>query len=206
MRAPLLVSANASVPPTKLGGRHHAVVVLAILCMAVLASFMVACAVGFLTLPQHELFATLLAPTKADASLALMLLNLRPTRASSAFVIGALPLFWLAHRVLRGGNGSSNSADRSLLLLSGVVMAIGFGALVALMLPVAPAAGLRGMVFWLIGDLFGASVRAASWVTLCAALLFVICSARSINLIAMHSEVATMLGVPVGRLRWTLFY
>jgi iron complex transport system permease protein len=39
------------------------------------------------------------------------------------------------------------------LLLTGVMLAAGFGAVISLALSIAPDAQLRGMVFWLIGDL-----------------------------------------------------
>ena len=38
------------------------------------------------------------------------------------------------------------------LLLTGVILAAGFGALISLMLTLAPAERLRGMLFWLMGD------------------------------------------------------
>ena len=239
-------------------------VVLAILCCAVLAAFIVAGMVGSVTLSLHDLLAALRPAARTDASLASTLLDLRLARAASAFVTGALLalagvmmqallrnpladpyvlgvsggaavgalgamllfsaawiidvaafvgallvallLFWLARRDLRGGGGLGNGADRSLLLLSGVVMATGCGALVTLMLSVAPEARLRGMVFWLIGDLSGTSLRAVPWLVLGAALLFAARSARSINLMAMHAEAAATLGIPVGRLRRALFF
>ena len=38
------------------------------------------------------------------------------------------------------------------LLLTGVVVAAGWGALISLLLATSPEAGLRGMLFWLMGD------------------------------------------------------
>src|SRR5215831_12218119 len=46
------------------------------------------------------------------------------------------------------------------LLLTGVVVAAGWGAVVALILSLAPESELRGMLFWLIGDL---SAPPAAW-------------------------------------------
>jgi iron complex transport system permease protein len=43
------------------------------------------------------------------------------------------------------------------LLLTGVVVAAGWGALIALLLTLAPDAAVRGMLFWLLGDLSAAS-------------------------------------------------
>ena len=50
----------------------------------------------------------------------------------------------------RGGDRAAWTATR--LLLTGVVVAAGWGALIALMLTLAPDAQVKGMLFWLIGD------------------------------------------------------
>jgi iron complex transport system permease protein len=114
----------------------------------------------------------------------------------------ALLLFALAHREL---HGAQNARDPSLLLLTGVIVASGCGALVTLMLSLAPDGRLRGMVFWLIGDLSAVQLRLAPWLILMGALLLALRAARSINLLAMHAEGALALGVPVGVLRRSLF-
>ena len=63
-----------------------------------------------------------------------------------AGALGAMVLvFGLAH-----GDGSWTQTR---LLLTGVIVAAGCGALVALMLAIAPEDRLRGMLFWLMGDL-----------------------------------------------------
>jgi iron complex transport system permease protein len=115
----------------------------------------------------------------------------------------ALLLYLLAHRDLRGGIGDGNA---SLLLLTGVIVASGCGALVTLMLSVAPDNRLRGMVFWLIGDLSGAQLRLLPWLVLGGALLFAVRAARSINMVALHADAAATLGVHVGALRQGLFF
>lgn len=115
-------------------------------------------------------------------------------------LVVALLLYLLAHRDLRGGIG-----DASLLLLTGVIVAAGCGALVTLMLSIAPDGRLRGMVFWLIGDLSGTQLRWLPWLLLGAALLFSTRASRAINLLAMHAEAAATLGIRVGALRQGLF-
>jgi iron complex transport system permease protein len=114
----------------------------------------------------------------------------------------ALLLYMLAHRDLRGGIVDANAP---LLLLTGVIVASGCAALVALMLSIAPDNRLRGMVFWLIGDLSGAQLRWLPWLVLAGALIFSTRMARAINMVAMHAEAAATLGVPVGPLRKGLF-
>lgn len=118
----------------------------------------------------------------------------------------ALLLFLLVQRDLRGIGGSAGSAaDPSLLLLTGVIVASGCGALVTLMLSLAPDARLRGMVFWLIGDLSATQWRWLPWLVLAGAFFVARRSARAINLLAMSGDVAAMLGVRVGALRCGLF-
>ncbi|MES2830521.1 MAG: iron ABC transporter permease [Pseudomonadota bacterium] len=114
----------------------------------------------------------------------------------------ALLLFILANRDLRGGIIDGNAP---FLLLTGVIVASGCGALIAMMLSIAPDNRLRGMVFWLIGDLSGAQLRWLPWLILGGATIYALRMARSINLIAQHAEAAATLGVRVGALKQGLF-
>jgi iron complex transport system permease protein len=115
----------------------------------------------------------------------------------------AFLLFLLAYRDLRGGVVDGNA---SLLLLTGVIVAAGCGALIALMLSIAPDGRLRGMVFWLIGDLSSVQFRWLPVITLALALTFARRVARSVNVLALHGDNAAALGVPVARLRQGLFF
>ncbi|HEX7634934.1 MAG TPA: iron ABC transporter permease [Noviherbaspirillum sp.] len=115
----------------------------------------------------------------------------------------ALLLFGLVYRDLRGGMGTEGNA--LMLLLTGVIVASGCGALVALMLSIAPDNRLRGMVFWLIGDLSATQGRALPWMIWLFVLVFALRAARAINVVALHAEVAATLGINVGRLRQGLF-
>jgi len=115
----------------------------------------------------------------------------------------ALLLYLLARRDLRGSTAAEGRS--SLLLLTGVILASGCSALVTLMLSIAPDTSLRGMVFWLMGDLSGVQTSWLPWVVLVAALLFALRAARSINIVALYDEAAATLGVRVGPLRKALF-
>ena len=91
------------------------------------------------------------------------------------------------------------------LLLTGVVVAAGWGAVVALILSLAPEAQLRGMLFWLIGDL---SAPPVAWWTLGAlalAIAAVLPIAGDLNALARGDIAAAALGVDVLRLPWLLF-
>lgn len=113
--------------------------------------------------------------------------------------LGALLLvFGLAH-----GDGSWTQTR---LLLTGVIVAAGCGALVALMLSIAPESKLRGMLFWLMGDLSQAGTPWPTLGFLALALLLALPYARELNLLARGAESAQTLGVAVGRLRGLVYF
>ena len=116
--------------------------------------------------------------------------------SGSAF-LGALAamllVFGLAH-----GDGSWTQTR---LLLTGVIVASGCGATVALMLSIAPDDKLRGMLFWLMGDLSQANNPQLVLVVLAVALLVCLPFARELNLLARGADMAQALGVRVNLLR-----
>jgi iron complex transport system permease protein len=125
---------------------------------------------------------------------------------ASAFggaVAVSMMLYLLARRDLRGGSAARR---HRLLLLTGVILSSLCMALVTLMLSIAPESRLRSMIFWMIGDLAGAPLRALPWIVLAAGLLFALRSARSLNVLALHAEAAATLGIRVGALRKGLFF
>jgi len=85
------------------------------------------------------------------------------------------------------------------LLLTGVVVAAGWGALIALMLTLAPDAQVKGMLFWLIGDLSGATLATPALIALAVTLVGALAFARDLNVLARGDDVAATLGVAVGR-------
>ncbi|WP_230944065.1 FecCD family ABC transporter permease [Burkholderia vietnamiensis] len=108
----------------------------------------------------------------------------------------------LARRELRRGD-SRDASPR--LLLTGVVIAAGWGALVTLLLSLAPDARLRGIIFWLTGDLSGVS---APWFA-CGALLLAAAAALpaapQLNVMLRGDATALALGVPVARVRVRIY-
>ena len=117
-----------------------------------------------------------------------------------AFVgaLGAMLLvFGLAH-----GDGSWTQTR---LLLTGVIVAAGCGALVALMLALAPDTKLRGMLFWLMGDLAQAGSSWPPLLALAVALTLAMPFARELNLLARGLMQAQALGVAVTRLRYAIY-
>jgi hypothetical protein len=71
------------------------------------------------------------------------------------------------------------------LLLTGVILAAGWGALITLILAIAPESRLRGMLFWLTGDLGGTATYGAALATLIAALLLAMPMARALNVMLL---------------------
>ena len=115
-----------------------------------------------------------------------------------AGALGAMFLvFGLAH-----GDGSWTQTR---LLLTGVIVAAGCGALVALMLSIAPDTKLRGMLFWLMGDLAQAGSSWPPLLALAIALTLAMPFARELNLLARGMMQAQALGVAVNRLRYAIF-
>jgi iron complex transport system permease protein len=122
--------------------------------------------------------------------------------AFAGAVAVSMMLYLFARRDLRGGA----EGGTSLLLLTGVILSSGCMAMVTLMLSIAPESRLRTMIFWMIGDLAGAPLRAVPWIVLGGGLLFALRSARSLNVLSLHAEAAATLGIRVGALRKGLFF
>ena len=115
----------------------------------------------------------------------------------------SLLLYLLARRDLKGG--IAQEGGNALLLLTGVILSSGCMALVTLMLSLAPQGQLRGMVFWMMGDLTATTPSWPPWLLLAAASVVALRLARPINIVALHADTAITLGVPVGALRRNLF-
>lgn len=119
---------------------------------------------------------------------------------TGAFIgaLGAtLLVFGLAH-----GDGSWTQTR---LLLTGVIVASGCGAAVALMLSLAPEGRVKGMLFWLMGDASSASRPWPALALLAVGLLAALPFARELNLLARGEITARALGVRVGRLRMLVY-
>ena len=101
----------------------------------------------------------------------------------------------------RGEPGEANAR----LLLGGVVMASGWVGLITLILTVAPENKLRGMIFWMVGDLGGADRYLGALAALVVAVAVVLPHARDLNVLLTGETRARALGVPAARVR-TLIY
>lgn len=101
-------------------------------------------------------------------------------------------------------SGTERSSGR--LLLTGVVIAAGWGAAISLILALAPERALRGMLFWLMGDFSfvgnAAPVLAVAFIAMIIGLLF----APTLNLLATGESQAALLGVDVQPVRSGLYF
>lgn len=115
--------------------------------------------------------------------------------------LGALAALGLVLGLAQGGHVWSGQR----LLLTGVVLASALGAVVTVLLALAPDYALRGMLFWLMGDL---SAAPAPWIALSGLLVLslgVLPLARSLNLLTRGELAAASLGVNVIRLRYLAY-
>ncbi len=120
----------------------------------------------------------------------------------AAAFIGALAATGLVFGLARG----DGSWTQTRLLLTGVIVAAGCGAAVALMLSLAPEQQLRGMLFWLMGD---AGEATAPWLPLfilAMGLSIALFFAHELNLLTRGAVMAATLGAHVPRLRLLLYF
>ena len=115
------------------------------------------------------------------------------TATGGALCVGALVL-WM---------GSGGDSGR--LLLSGVVLASACGAVISVLLAIADNGQLRGMVFWLAGDLGWAQ---HPWIDLAAAgvaLLVALLGGRALNVLAAGELRSAVLGLDARLARPVVF-
>lgn len=137
----------------------------------------------------------------ATGALLAMFLGAGMLLVSGAAFAGALfatlLVFGLAH-----GTGSWTP---SRLLLTGVVIAAGWGAAITLMLAITPTQQLPGMLYWLMGDVAYARTPWPALLVLVLAMFALIPLARSLNVLARGPLQAAALGVSVRPLEWTIY-
>ena len=91
------------------------------------------------------------------------------------------------------------------LLLTGVVLSAGLAALISLTLVLAPEAQLRGMLFWLMGDLSQSDAPLPAWLTLLVLTAAAVVAAPRLDLLTLGELKARTLGVAVGPLQLAVF-
>jgi iron complex transport system permease protein len=122
---------------------------------------------------------------------------LLPALAWAGALLSILVVFGLAR-----GEGPWSGTR---LLLTGVVTAAGWAALISLLLTLGPDGSLRGMLFWLIGDLSYARLPGWSLLILLGIFALSLGMARSLNVLAMGETTARLLGEPTRKLLWVVY-
>ncbi len=114
---------------------------------------------------------------------------------------GALAATLLVFAIAQG----TGSWTPTRLLLTGVVLAAGFSAATTLLLALSPDQNLRGMLFWLMGDLSFAFDPSRCLVLLGILVIAGTLSARHLNVLARGELQAAIVGLPVRTFRYMIF-
>ena len=137
----------------------------------------------------------------AVAALLAMMLGLGAAAVDFAAFGGAMAATLLVFSIAQG----SGSWTPTRLLLTGVVLAAGFSAATTLLLALSPDQNLRGMLFWLMGDLNYAYAPAQTLWLLAIITAAGLLAARHLNVLARGDLQAAIVGLPVNRFRLLVF-
>jgi len=138
----------------------------------------------------------------AVATLIAITLGVSGILLTGSAVFGALLsmmlVFGLAH-----GQGSWTPTR---LLLTGVVVAAGWGAVISFLLAIAPQKNLHSMLFWLMGDLSYVKTYWPGIMSLAFGLGVSLIISRHLNVLLHGDLQASALGINVARLRISLYF
>ena len=137
----------------------------------------------------------------AVAALFAMIIGLSSIAIDIAAFGGAMAATLLVFSIARG----TGSWAPARLLLTGVVLAAGFSAATTLLLALSPDQNLRGMLYWLMGDLsFAYEPQRVLWL-----LIFLVIggtlTARHLNVLSRGELQAAIVGMPVTGFRYIVF-
>jgi len=138
----------------------------------------------------------------AVCALLAMMLGLGGIFIDGGAFAGALGATLLVFALASGGRGAWTPVR---LLLTGVVLAAGFAALISLILALGPDSSLRGMLFWLMGDLSFAANPGPRLLLLALATAGGFLFARHLNVLARGDIQAQVLGIQVRRMRAVIY-
>ena len=138
----------------------------------------------------------------AVAALLTMLAGASGLLIDAAAFAGALLSTLLVFGLARSGGDWSSGR----LLLTGVVVAAGWGALISLLLATSAEANLRSILFWLMGDFAFAERPWAALGLAAAAALAGLAMGRALNLLTTGDQQAALLGLRVGPTRAATYF
>ena len=87
--------------------------------------------------------------------------------------------------------------DSARVILVGISLTAAFGAVVAMVLAMAPATRLPGMLYWLIGELRQDAPLVPAWIALTGVLAYAIARAEALDLMSLGEIKAASLGVAI---------
>ena len=137
----------------------------------------------------------------AVAALTAMSFGLGSLAVDASAFGGAMAATLLVFAIAQG----TGSWTPTRLLLTGVVLAAGFSAATTLILAMSPDQNLRGMLFWLMGDLSFAFEPGRPLVLLVLLVIAGTLNARHLNVLARGELQAAIVGLPVRQFRYLLF-
>ena len=117
--------------------------------------------------------------------------------AFTGALLAILIVFGLAH-----GDGSWTQTR---LILTGVMVAAGCGAMITMLLSIAPEERLRGMLFWLMGDFSQGVNPSVALIVLGVIGLLTAPLVRDLNVMIRGNDTAKALGVSVGFVRAAVY-
>jgi iron complex transport system permease protein len=166
---------------------------------------------GLLRNPLADPYVLGISGGAAVAAIGAIALGLSSGLIQLAAALGAMAtlglLFILARRALFTRDAIESEQGTTAVLLTGVMIASFAAALLSLVLSLAPDARLRTMVFWLLGDLAGATDLRAALIALVAigvAFAIALRHAAALNLLVRGDLQAYTQGVRVAHTRRTL--
>jgi iron complex transport system permease protein len=133
----------------------------------------------------------------AVTALTAMLLGASGLAVDAAAFAGALGSTLLVFGLARGAG--TWSTDR--LLLTGIVVAAGWSAVVSLMLAISPDNKLRGIIFWLMGDFSFVEQPGSMLLVAAIGVAGGMLLARTLDLLGTGDKQAALLGLEVRRTR-----
>jgi len=137
----------------------------------------------------------------AVAALSAMLLGLSGVLVDASATLGALAATALVFTLARTPEGWTPAR----LLLTGVVVASGASAGVSALLAIGDESRLRGMLFWLMGDLSFSTSANRLLLLLALSVALGVVLGRHLNILSKGELQARGLGVPVAGLRAAIF-
>lgn len=137
----------------------------------------------------------------AVAALSAIMLGMSSFAVDLAAFGGAMTATLIVFSIARG----TGAWTPTRLLLTGVVLASGFSAVTTLLLAMSPDQNLRGMLFWLMGDLsFAFEPGRILWLLVLLTLVGG-AAAPGLNVLARGATQAAIVGLPVTSFRYGIF-